>query len=184
MRTFYKLVPAIIGILTFSLAISACSSHKNRWSKYADKSFSIRMPEERKEYDKIQVTAFGKQNVHYIEWRPQSLELNKFKLFQVSYTDCPQRFTTDANRINEALDSSINVRKRDFTELEVSTQPIDLAGYPGRAFILNLPADNVITIVKQVIAGNRRYDLTVVAKKDYLTNNEMNDFFNSFQVFR
>ena len=184
MRTFYQRVPAVIGIVVFSLVISACSSHKNRWSKYADRSFSIRMPEGRKEYDKMLVTSFGKQNVHFIEWRPESLELNKFKLFQVSYTDVPARFTSDANKMNESLDSSINVRKRDFTELEVISQPIEMAGYPGRTFILNLPADNVITIVKQVIAGNRRYDLTVVAKKDYPTNSEMNDFFNSFQVFR
>jgi hypothetical protein len=142
------------------------------------------MPEKPQVYDKQEATPFGKQTVHYVSWKPESLELNKFKLFQVSYTDCPTRFTSDANTLSIALDSSINARKKDFTELDVTSQPIEINGYPGRAFILSPDKDNVITIVKQIVANNKRYDLTVIAKKDYPTNSEVNDFFNSFQVLR
>ena len=110
--------------------------------------------------------------------------MNKFKLFQVSYTDYPSRFATDTATLNMSLDSSINARKRDFTYLDVISQPIEINGYPGRAFILSPDKDNVVTIVKQIVANNRRFDLTVIAKKDYPTNNEVNTFFNSLQVLR
>ncbi len=180
MRAFTNL--ALISFVIF--ACVSCSENDNRWAKYSDRSFSIRMPEKPKVYDKTEATPFGKQTVHYVSWTPESLELNKFKLFQVSYTNCPAAFTSDTGILSISLDSSINARKKDFTDLDVSSQPIAINGYPGRAFILSPDKENVVTIVKQIIANNKRYDLTVIAKKDYPTNNEINDFFNSFQVLR
>jgi hypothetical protein len=173
----------IVICLTFLVCLS-CSTHRNKWTKYSDRTFSASMPEGAVLSDKQEVTPFGKQSVHYVTWKPSTLELNKFKLFQVSYTDCPARFTGDSMKMNAALDSSINIRKRDFTENDVASQPIEINGYPGRAFILDPPRDNVITIVKQVIANNKRYDLVVIAKRDYPTNEEISHFFNSFQVLR
>ncbi len=180
MRTLINLIICC----TAGIILSSCSEHNNRWSKYSDHAFSVSMPEGPKVYDKVEVTPFGKQTVHYVSWKPETLELNKFKLFQVSYTDCPAHFTSDTMKMNAILDSSINLRKRDFTELEVLSHPIDINGYPGRAFILDPSRDNVITIVKQIIANNKRFDLTVIAKRDYPTNNEINNFFNSFLVLR
>lgn len=169
--------------LTF-YGCTSCSEHSARWAKYTDRAFSVRMPEKPKVYDKTESTPFGKQNVHYVSWSPESLELNKFKLFQVSYTNCPATFTSDTGIISASLDSSINARKKDFTDLDVVSHPIEINGYPGRAFIYSPDKENTITIVKQILANNKRYELTVVAKKDYPTNSEMADFFNSFQVLR
>ena len=183
MRVF-NLIRFAAGIIPAVILISSCSQHTNKWAKYSDHAFSINMPEKPQVYDKQESTAFGKQTVHYVSWKPETLELNKFKLFQVSYTDCPARYTTDSMRLNSALDSSINLRKRDFTELDIISQPIEINGYPGRAFILDPDRDNVVTIVKQIIANNKRYDLTVIAKRDYPTNTEINTFFNSFLVLR
>lgn len=180
MRTFISFVLCCSACFV----ITSCSEHNNKWSKYGDHAFSVTMPAGAKVYDKQETTPFGKQNVHYVTWKPESLELNKFRLFQVSYTDCPARFTGDTMKINATLDSSINQRKRDFTELEVVSHAIEINGYPGRAFIHDPARDNVITIVKQVIANNKRYDLTVIAKRDYPTNTEISNFFNSFEVLR
>lgn len=174
---------SLITVLAASLLVS-CSTHKNKWAKYSDRNFSINMPEKPVVSDKQENTPFGKQTVHYVTWKPETLELNKFRLFQVSYTDCPARFTSDSGRINAALDSSINSRKRDFTDNDIISHPIEMNGYPGRAFIYDPPGDNVITIVKQVIGNNKRYDLIIIAKRDYPTNDEVSNFFNSFQVLR
>lgn len=180
MRTFVSLI--ITALAAFFL--QSCSEHHNQWAKYSDAAFSANMPVKPVASDKVEITPFGKQKVHYVTWKPATLELNKFKLFQVSYTDCPARYTSDSMQMNATLDSSINLRKKDFTELEVVSHPIEINGYPGRAFIHDPAKDNVITIVKQIIAGNKRYDLTVIAKRDYPTNNEINNFFNSFQVLK
>ena len=184
MRAFFNLGLVISGILSVILILPSCSTKPTSWAKYSDRNFSIRMPEKPQVYDRQEATPFGKQTVHYVTWKPESLELNKFRLFQVSYTDYPSRLATDTATMNMSMDSSINARKRDFTELDVISQPIEINGYPGRAFILSPDKDNVVTIVKQIVANNKLFDLTVVAKKDYPTNNEINDFFNSFQVLR
>jgi len=181
MRTFINLVITASVILVFP----SCSQHTNKWAPYSDAAFTDSMPEKPLVYDKAnELTPFGKQNVHYVSWKPQTLELNKFKLFQVSYTDCPGRYTSDSIQTNATLDSSINLRKRDFTDLEVVSEPISINGYPGRAFIYNPDKDNVVTIVKEVIADHKRFDLTVIAKRDYPTNAEINKFFNSFKILR
>ena len=179
MRVFINL--AIISIV---IVISSCSAPNNKWAKYSDHSFSVMMPVQPVVADKQEMTLFGKQTVHYITWKPTTLELNKFKLFQVSYTDCPAHYTADTFKLNATLDSSINMRKKDFTDNEILSQPIDINGFPGRAFIYDPPRENAITIVKQVIAYNKKFDLTVIAKRDYPTNAEISNFFNSFQVFR
>ena len=176
-----------IGFLiagAFIFLCTSCSEHHNEWSKYQDRAFSIRMPVKPVVTDKVEITPFGKQNVRHVTWKPATLELNKFKLFQVSYTDCPARYVADSMKTNGTLDSSINLRKKDFTETEILSEPIEINGYPGRAFIYDPARDNVITIVKQVIAANKIFDLTVIAKRDYPTNTEINTFFNSFTVFR
>lgn len=179
MRTFLNLATICIVMLALS-----CSPPNNKWAKYADHAFSITMPEKPVVSDKQEMTPFGRQTVHYVSWKPATMELNKFRLFQVSYTDCPARYTADTFRLNATLDSSINMRKKDFTENDILSEPVDINGYPGRAFIYDPPRENAITIVKQVIANGKRFDLIVIAKRDYPTNTEVGNFFNSFQIFR
>jgi len=82
------------------------------------------------------------------------------------------------------LDSSISMRKKDFTDKDFPSQAIELNGFPGRAFIFDMPSNNTIAIVKECFVNNRRYDLTVVAKRDQGTNVEIANFFNSFQIIR
>jgi hypothetical protein len=86
--------------------------------------------------------------------------------------------------INATLDSSINLLKKDYTELDLPSENISIEGYPGKAFIFDDEKDNSTTIVKEILANNRIYCLTAVAKKDYPTNNELNSFFDSFLVLR
>ena len=179
-------IHVIIACLFASLCFS-CSSNTGKWDRYTakDGAFSVFMPATPEAYDRTEVTAFGKQVVHYVTWKPATFELNKFRLFQVSYTDCPAQYTSDSARLNAALDSSINLRKKDFTEeVDIPTQPVEQSGYRGREFIFDPAKTNVITIVKVFIANHKRFALTVIAKKDYPTNAEVGNFFNSFQVLK
>ena len=159
----------IISLIIFSLILitaPSCSHHANKWAKYTgDRNFTVILPGTPVVRDVQEITPFGKQTVHYVTWKPATLDLNKFKLVQISYTDCPARFTSDSGKQNVALDSSINMRKRDFTDNEIISQPVDINGDRGRAFFYDPPKDNLITIVKQVIANHKRYDITVIAKK-------------------
>ena len=82
------------------------------------------------------------------------------------------------------LDSTVNMRKKDFTERDFPSEAIELNGYPGRAFIYDMPSNNTVAIVKECFVNSRKYDLMVVAKKDQGTNEEVSNFFNSFQVIR
>jgi hypothetical protein len=168
------------------LIFSSCSDKKTVWGTYVSKEggFSVYMPLNVVKTEKHEVTAFGKQVTHFVTWRPSSFAIDKFKLFQVSYTDCPTHFA-DSSSLNAKLDSSINLRKNDFTELkDIEATPISLNGYPGRAFIYDESKATTIAIVKQCIANGKRYDLTVIAKRDYPTNAEISAFFNSFQVLK
>ena len=180
--------PTCFSLVCIALCIfSSCRNNAPTWAKYTSREggFSINMPAQIVKSEKHEVTAFGKQVTHFITWKPSSFAIDKFKLFQVSYTDCPARFSADSGRLNAALDSSINLRKNDFTELkDIDAEPIALNGYPGRAFIYEEPKVSTFAIVKECIANGRKYDLTVVAKKDYPTNVEISNFFNSFQVLK
>jgi len=167
--------------------ISSCGDKNNEWAKYVSKDggFSVYMPTPVTRSDKMEVTAFGKQMTHFITWKPSSFAIAKFKLFQVSYTNCPEVFTRDSLKRNQSLDSAINMRKSDFTELrDIEAVPIELNGYPGRCFIYEERNGNTLVIVKICIVNNKKYDITVVAKKDYPTNTEISNFFNSFQVLK
>jgi hypothetical protein len=125
----------------------------------------------------------GKQEIYFISWRPSSFAIDKFKLFEVRYTDFSGHFSDTV--VSQKLDSFINIRKNDFTEVkDIEAVPISLNGYPGRAFIYDDPKATTIAIVKECITNGRKYDLTVVAKKDYPTNAEISKFFNSFQVLK
>ena len=174
------LIQLIIICVLFCL-VSSCRD-QTPWAQYTakDAGFTVFMPSKPVRTDK----KTGKQVIHYVTWKPETFALNKFKLFEVSYTDYPGFVNSDSTALNALMDSSINARKRDFTDLDVESQPITLNGYPGRAFMFEADRGNTITIVKECIVANRRYDLTVIAKKDYPTNNEINSFFNSFQVLR
>ena len=173
-------VCSVVIICLCMLTVSCKDSTK--WAQYTSKEagFSIFMPATPVKTDK----KVGKQVIHFVTWKPATFALEKFKLFEVSYTDFPGINTADSASMNALLDTAISQRKKDFTELDVDSQPIVLAGYPGRAFMYDAPRGNTIAIVKECIVGNRRYDLTVIAKKNYPVNGEMNNFFNSFQVLR
>jgi hypothetical protein len=85
--------------------------------------------------------------------------------------------------IARVLDSAIELRKNDFSDVDmIESQAIELNGYPGRAFFYDAPKGNTLVSVKICIAGNRLYDLVAIVKKDYSTNNEVANFFNSFKL--
>jgi hypothetical protein len=182
-----RLIVATASLVASALFFTSCSSNSGKWDRYTDPAgaFSVMMPTHGQSYTKTEITPFGKQVVHYATWKPATFELNKVKLVQVSYTDCPKAYVGDSVHLNAALDSCISLRKKDFTEVdEIHSQPISFNNYPGRAFIYDPPKNNVITIVKEFFANNKRFDLTLIVKKDYPTNNEVNNFFNSFQVLK
>ena len=171
-----------IVIAAVSLLFFASCKDETPWAQYTSKDggFSVFMPVNPIKSDK----KIGKQTVHYVSWTPTSLALNKFKLFEVSYTDYAAGVPADTMQINTLLDTAIAQRKRDFFEGDIGSQPISLNGYRGRAFIYQPERGNTTTIVKECMVGSRRYDITVIAKKDYPTNDEINRFFNSFQILR
>ena len=134
--------------------------------------------------EKTEVTAFGKQVRHFVRWKPSSFAIDKFKLFEVSYTNCPVALS-DTARLNMMLDSAAEMRIKDFTEEEpVEYQKIEFNGYLGRAFFYDAPKGNTSVSVKMCIADGKLYDLVVVAKKDYAVTEDMSKFFNSFKLNR
>ena len=181
MRAFVK----ISLVLAMGCALASCGNNGLTWtpSTSGEGGFTNTIPSKPVKTEKTEVTPFGKQVVHFITWKPSSLSIDKFKLFQVSYTTCPERFSSDSIMMDVMLDSSIRMRKKDFTEKDIPTENISLNGYPGRALIFDAPG-NQIVIVKQCITNNRRYDLTVIAKTNQGTNPEINTFFNSFQALK
>ena len=182
MRRFFN----ILVFFLFASFLYSCGDVNPVWETYtsAEGGFKITMPTNTKKTERKVTTPFGKQFIHYITWKPNSLTIDKFKLFQVSYTDCPSRFSSDSVMLHRVMDSSINMRVKDFAEIELEPHTISLNGYPGRAFIFDLPENNTIAIVKQCVVNGKLYDLTVVLKRNYATNAEVHTFFNSFQVLR
>jgi hypothetical protein len=170
-----------VVIIAVFCVLSSCKD-ATPWAQYTDKpgGFTIFMPGNPVRSDR----KVGKQLIHAVGWKPTTFALNKFKAFEVSYTDYPGTAGSDTGRLSTLLDNTINLRKKDFTELDVESQPITINGYPGRAFFYEPPRGNTITTVKECIVGDRMYDLMVTAKKDYPVNEEMSRFFNSFQVLR
>ena len=182
-------VTSVFWLLAACFLLSSCSGGGNEWVEIrsADGGFSVMMPPGTTKSEKMEVTAFAtqKQKVHFITWKPSSFSIDKFKLFQVSYTDCPAKFTSDSMMLDVMLDSSIRMRKVDFSEkLGIPVQNIELNGYPGRAFFYDVPAGNQIVIVKQCISNGKRYDLAVIANRDQGTNPEISKFFDSFKTLQ
>ena len=171
-------------LFSFAAIFISCSSKNGgAWinHKIPEGGFSVNMPADSKKTEKKEATAFGQQTTHYLTWKPSSFAIDKFKLFQVSATNCPANVVTDSNLLNLMLDSAIEMRKKDFTESEViESQSIELNGYIGRAFFYDAPKGNTLVTVKICITSNRLYELVVISKKNYSTNTEMNNFFNSF----
>ena len=181
MRAFINLLVIISVVFT----LQACHE-KHGWIKYSsnEDGFTIYLPAAPLKSVKQEMTAFGKQAVHYVTWKPATFDINKLKLLQVSYTDCPRRGSMDIPLRNAILNISLDLIKKDFTESELQNVPISIEGYPAMAFIFDDDKETLVAIVKACIANNRIYFITAVVKKDYPTNNELNIFFNSFQVLR
>jgi hypothetical protein len=174
-----------ITLFLFVIFLTACSQEKTTWSELSSNEggFTINMPAPVKKSEKVIETPFGNQKVCFFSWQPPGYAIDKFKLFEVSYTNVPSRVANDSALTEEMLDKSIELRKKDFAEGDIPAQNIELNGYHGRAFIYNESKGSTLAIVKQCIVNGKRYDLTVVAKKNYGTNKEVSDFFNSFQAF-
>jgi len=177
-----------LTILLLALTVlSSCGAEHNAWSveSVADGGFTINIPTPIEKTQKTEVTPFGKQVRHFVRWKPSSFAIDKFKLFEVSYTNCNPAAIADSSNLNIMLDSAIEMRKRDFSEVDIlESQAIELNGYPGRAFFYDAPKGNTMVTVKICIAGNRLYDLVVIAKKNYSTNTEASTFFNSFKLIQ
>ncbi len=174
-----------VAFLGICLTLGSCVGNVGNKAWYTfdcpEGGFRINMPEKPVKSDKVEVTAFGKQTVHFYTWKPKTFSIAKFKLFQISYTDCPPRYISDTIMGSVMLDSSIRMRTHDFTEKDdVKFEHIEINSYPGRAFFYDVPHDNNVVIVKQCFANNRRYDLVVVTKSDQGTNPEVAEFFDSF----
>ena len=144
----------------------------------------IMMPGSAKQHDKVEETVFGKQTTHFLTWRPGAFAMNKFKLFEISYTDCKPAMIADSMSRENVMDAAVLLKKKDFSDLDIASQPINLNGDPGRAFFYDDPKGNSMVSVKMCISGNRLYFLTVVFKDNYSTSQEMSEFFDSFQVLR
>lgn len=180
-----RFVKNLFCIFFIAVLFISCGGNTGQWAKHnvPEGGYSISMPADAKKTEKKEFTAFGKQTTHFLTWKPSSFAIDKFKLFQVSYTNCPANVMADSNLMNLMLDSAIDIRKRDFSESEIiQSENIELNGYPGRAFFYDAPKGNTIVTVKICIANNRLYDLVVISKKNYSTNTEMGNFFNSFAV--
>jgi len=177
-------------ILTFfisAIILSSCGGENHKWEPYVSKegNFTITMPTPIEKAEKNELTTFGKQPRYFVRWKPSSFAIDKFKLFEVSYTNCPASATTDSARLNATLDSAVELRKKDFSEIEVlSSQSIELNGYPGRAFFYDDTKGNTMVTVKLCIANGKLYDLVVIAKKNYATANESGAFFDSFKLLQ
>lgn len=172
-------------IVSVLLILPACHS-KRGWVKYSSNAdgFTVFMPAAPKTLVKQEQTAFGKQTVHYIFWKPATFDINKLKLLQVSYYDCPRHSRLDSTQLNAILDSNISHLKQNYTELDLQSERISIEGYPGRAFIFEDEKENSTNIVKAIFANNKIYIITAITKRDYPTNTELNIFFDSFLILR
>ena len=177
MRTLVKLT-----LICTAIFISSCHPNNIPWEKYTSNegAFSVYMPSPVKKKDKKGYSIFGRDvTTHFVYWEPPTFTIDKFKLFQVAYTDCPANFCTDTALMNTMLDSAILTRRRDYTDIELPIQNIALNGYAGRAFFYDKEGSMLIS-VKTCIVNNRIYDFVLVSKKNYATNNEVSSFFDSF----
>lgn len=176
-------ISLVFGIL---FMCTSCSDDGDEWKKLNSKdgNFVINMPPNPKTFDKTEMTPFGKQVTHYITWKPSSFAMDKFKLFQVTYTNCPANVMADSALLHVMLDSGIVMVQRDYTEEEMQSEDIELNGYHAKAFFYDAKGGSTLVTNKMCIAGNKLYNLTVISKKNYSTTHEINDFFNSFQVLR
>jgi len=175
----------LLYILFLSFIVVSCGEKNDKWITHnvPEGGFSVGMYSPVVKTKKTEITVFGKQERNFVSWKPSSVAIDKFKLFEVSYINCPASAITDSIQLNATLDKAIDLRKNDFSEVDViESQAIELNGYPGRAFFYDAPKGNTLVSVKICIANGRLYDLVVIAKKNYSTNNEMSDFFNSFKA--
>jgi hypothetical protein len=174
-----------VAILLLAGLLACKNNNKSEWAIFSSGpgAFSVNMPVKPELTQKTEVTPFGKQVVHFVTWKPSAVSISKFKLFQISYTDCPQTVVADTIMTQVMLDSSIKMAKQEFSEKELSVENIELNGYPGRAFIYEAKG-NTVVIVKQCITNNRRYQLTCITRGNMGTNPEVANFFDSFQALK
>ncbi|MCF8450057.1 MAG: hypothetical protein K9G49_09335 [Taibaiella sp.] len=176
---------SIFTLILLSTLLYACGGDRNKWDTHSipEGGFTIAMPSPISKSEKKEVTPFGTQIRHFVRWKPSNFAIDKVKLYEVSYTDCPASVMADSLLLQSMLDSAVDMRIKDFSEVEVlESQAIELNGYPGRAFFYDAPKGNTLVSVKICIAGGKLYDLVVIVKKNYSTNEETANFFNSFKL--
>lgn len=177
----------ILSFFLLSVSLFSCSNDEKGWKQHAvpEGNFTVEMPAPIQKAEKKEVTVFGKQVRHFVRWKPSSMAIDKFKLFEVSYTQCPAGLEGDSMKIQAILDEAVDMRKKDFSEEdEIESQAIELNGYPGRAFFYDAPKGNSMVSVKICVAGDKLYDLVTIAKKNYAVNDDMGKFFNSFKLLK
>ena len=171
--------------LLLGVAFAACNGRGGRTLipyKNDDGAFTVLLPGKPELTAKSRMTPFGTQTVHMVKWKPSGMEIYKIKVIEIQYMNSPASLTSDTTQLNIMLDSSIKMKEKEYTEKPIHVESIEFNGYPGRSFIYNLDNDNAVAVVKQFIAYNHLYEITVTASSNQGTSTEIGDFFNSFQV--
>ncbi len=184
LQIHYFMRPTLLSLFAI-IMLSSCFGEKTKWEiqHVPEGNFSIKMPTPVEKDKKMETTAFGKQNRYFVRWKPSSVAIDKFKLFEVSYTNVPPSIIDDSEQLSTMLEVAVELRKKDFSEVDyIESHSIEIDGHPGKAFFYDAPKGNTLTSVKMCVADGKLYDLVVIAKKNYSINQEMSDFFDSFVI--
>jgi len=120
-RQQYTFMRSLFYIICFSFFLVSCGGKNDKWTTHnvTEGGFSVGMYAPIEKTKKTEVTIFGKQERHFVSWKPSSVAIDKFKLFEVSYINCPASAIADSIQLNATLDKAIDLRKNDFSEVDV-----------------------------------------------------------------
>jgi hypothetical protein len=172
----HLLSPAVIGLLCFANTARA----EDKWEIYNSKDgkYSILFPGKPAESDQ-KFESNGVELKQYLA----TVVVNNDLLYLVAYNDFPEAAIAGADK-DALLDGVRDGDVKVFGGKLASEKKITLGKekYPGREILLEKPDETRVYRSRAYFAGNRLYQVVIIAAKDAATNKETDKYFDSFKL--
>jgi hypothetical protein len=177
-----KMIHQYLGLaLIAGLTLTVAARAEDKWDTYTSKDgkYSVLLPGKPEKETEQKFESNGVELTMHMAMIAPSNDL----VYLVAYNDYPEAAIAGADK-DSMLDGVRDGDAKTFGGKVASEKKITLGKekYPGREILIEKPDEGRVYRSRAYIAGNRLYQVVIIATKDVATNKDTDKYLESFKL--